>query len=74
MAVDNLPSELPRESSTSFSETLLDFIPALANADFTIQFSKLKLPRELKDAVIVYQGRLTENYQYLSQYIEEDNE
>lgn len=69
MAVDNLPSELPRESSTSFSETLLDFIPALANADFTVQFSELELPRELKDAVIVYQGKLTENYQYLSQYI-----
>ncbi len=74
MAVDNLPSELPRESSTSFSETLLDFIPALANADFTVQFSELKLPRELKDAVIVYQGKLTENYQYLIQHIEEDNE
>lgn len=69
MAVDNLPSELPRESSTSFSETLLDFIPALAKADFTVQFSDLELPRELKDAVIVYKGKLTETYQYLTQYI-----
>ena len=69
MAVDNLPCELPRESSTSFSETLFDFIPALAKADFAIQFSELELPRELKDAVIVYQGKLTENYQYLNQYI-----
>jgi alpha-aminoadipic semialdehyde synthase len=70
MAVDNLPAELPRESSASFSETLLDFIPALANADFTVHFSELKLPRELKDAIIVYQGKLTENYQYLIQYIQ----
>jgi len=69
MAVDNLPSELPRESSTSFSETLLDFIPGLANADFTVQFSELELRKELKDAVIVYQGNLTESYQYLKQYI-----
>jgi alpha-aminoadipic semialdehyde synthase len=70
MSVDNLPAELPRESSTSFSETLLDFIPALARADFTVQLSELDLPRELKDAIIVYQGKLTKNYQYLTQYIQ----
>jgi len=70
MSVDNLPAELPRESSTSFSETLLDFIPALAGADFTVPFSELDLPRELKDAIIVYQGKLTENYEYLTQYIQ----
>ncbi|MFW9786649.1 MAG: hypothetical protein ACFFE2_05990 [Candidatus Thorarchaeota archaeon] len=70
MAVDNLPAELPRESSMSFSETLLDFIPALAKADFTVKFTELNLPRELKDAIIVYQGKLTENYQYLTQYIQ----
>ena len=74
MAVDNLPSELPRESSTSFSETLLDFIPALASADFTAPFSDLELPREFKDAVIVYRGKLTDNFQYLEQYLpKEDN-
>ncbi|MGD9394962.1 MAG: hypothetical protein PVJ05_00875 [Candidatus Thorarchaeota archaeon] len=74
MAVDNLPCELPRESSTSFSETLLDFIPALANADFTVDFSNLELPREFKDAVIVYRGKLTEEFQYLEQYLpKEDN-
>ena len=74
MAVDNLPCELPRESSTSFSETLLDFMPALAGADFTAPFSDLELPREFKDAVIVYRGKLTEKFQYLEQYLpKEDN-
>ena len=74
LAVDNLPCELPRESSTSFSETLLDFIPALAGADFTVPFSNLELPRELKDAVIVYRGKLTEKFEYLEQYLpKEDN-
>jgi alpha-aminoadipic semialdehyde synthase len=34
MAVDNLPAELPRESSTSFSTTLLDFIPVLAHCPY----------------------------------------
>lgn len=69
MAVDNLPCELPRESSTSFSETLLDFIPGLAKADFTVAFEDLQLPKEIKNAVIVYQGRLTKNYEYLRRYL-----
>ena len=69
MAVDNLPCELPRESSTSFSETLLDYIPVLAKADFTVSYEELELPKELKDAVIVYQGKLTPSYEYLKTYL-----
>ncbi|MHA2360308.1 MAG: hypothetical protein ACXAB6_00050 [Candidatus Thorarchaeota archaeon] len=69
MAVDNLPSELPREASTSFSETLIDFIPHLANADFSVSYEELKLPQELTDAIIVYQGKLTKNFEYLNQYL-----
>ena len=69
MAVDNLPTELPRESSTSFSKTLLDYIPALAKADFTVSYENLELPLELKDAVIVYQGKLTKDYEYLKEHL-----
>ncbi|MHA1958839.1 MAG: hypothetical protein ACW99U_01310 [Candidatus Thorarchaeota archaeon] len=69
MAVDNLPAELPRESSTSFSTTLLDFIPVLANTDFTVPLKQLSLPREIMDAVIVYRGELTKNYKYLEQHL-----
>ncbi len=69
MAVDNLPCELPRESSSSFSKTLLDFIPFLAKANFETEFENLNLPRELLDAIIVYQGKLTKNYEYLQEYL-----
>ena len=69
MAVDNLPCELPRESSTSFGETLLEFIPALAKADFKASFEDLDLPREIKDAIIVYRGKLTKSFEYLNQYL-----
>jgi len=69
MAVDNLPCELPREASTSFGETLLEFIPALAKADFKASFEDLTLPREIKDAIIVYRGELTKNFEYLNQYL-----
>lgn len=72
MAVDNLPCELPQESSRSFGETLLEFIPVFASADFTVaSFNELDLPREIKDAVIVYRGKLTKNYDYLKEYLQE---
>ena len=69
MAVDNLPCELPREASTFFGNTLLDFIPALAKADFTKPFEEINLPKQIKDAIIVYRGKLTKNYEYLTQYL-----
>lgn len=72
MAVDNLPCELPRESSTSFSETLFKFIPSLARTDFTVDFSHLDLPKEIKNAVIVYRGSLTKNYEYLKSHLSKE--
>jgi len=70
MAVDNLPCELPRESSQSFSDTLIRFIPAIMNADFTTpDFKDLQLPEEIKNAVILYQGKLTPTYQYINKFL-----
>jgi alpha-aminoadipic semialdehyde synthase len=70
MAVDNLPCELPRESSQSFSETLLRFVPDVMKADFTVaDFDTVALPFEIKNAVILYQGKLTPTYQYINKYL-----
>lgn len=63
LAVDNLPCELPRESSTSFSNSLWGFVPSIVKADFE------SLPPEIKRAVIVYKGRLTPDYRYLEEYL-----
>ncbi|DAC73107.1 MAG TPA: hypothetical protein DSN98_01495 [Thermoplasmata archaeon] len=70
MVVDNLPCELPRESSQSFSETLLRFVPEIMNADFTAaDFEAVALPVEIKNAVVLYQGRLTPSYRYINKYL-----
>jgi alanine dehydrogenase len=70
MAIDNLPCELPKESSQSFSETLLQFVPDVMKADFTLNdFNLVKLPAEIKNAVILYQGKLTPNYNYINKYL-----
>lgn len=69
MAVDILPSELPREASTDFSRVLTPFIPAIARCDFSQPFEECDLPPEIKRAVIVYQGKLTPDYQYIAKYL-----
>ena len=70
MAVDNLPCEIPRESSQYFSSVLRDMVRPLVNADWQVPFEQLDLPSCLKRAVIVHQGRLTPDYQYIQQHLE----
>jgi saccharopine dehydrogenase (NAD+, L-lysine forming) len=69
MAVEILPSELPREASAYFSTILKRFIPIIAGADYSSDFESLRLPPELKRAIIVYRGALTPSYQYLEQHL-----
>ena len=70
LAVDILPSELPREASVDFSAVLRQFVPAIAQADYTVPFDELALPPEIKRAIIAYRGKLTPRYRYLEQYLE----
>ena len=69
MAVDILPSELPREASIYFSRILKQFVPAIADADYSCGFETLDLPEELKRAVIAHRGRLTPEYRYLERHL-----
>lgn len=65
LAVDNLPCELPKESSTFFSRILLPFIPEIANCNWDKKFEELELTYAIKKAVIVHKGELTPEYKYL---------
>ncbi len=70
MAVDNLPCELPRESSEHFSRILREMIPSLAQADFQGDFGGLNLPSYLKKAVVTHRGELTPNFRYLQDFLD----
>jgi alpha-aminoadipic semialdehyde synthase len=70
MAVDILPSELPREASVYFSHVLKPFLPAIAQCDFGLPFEECSLPPEIKRAVIVYRGKLTPDYQYIQSFLD----
>lgn len=69
MAVDILPSELPRESSQTFSDALIGFMPDIASADFNLPFKELKLPYPIVRALILHNGELTPEYKYLNEYL-----
>lgn len=69
MAIDNLPSELPREASRHFSSVLKHWVPLLARADFEAPLEALDLPPELTRAIVVHRGALAPEYRYLEQHL-----
>ena len=69
IAVDNLPTELPRNSSIEFSNALNQFVAGIVNADKTKSFDEAGFPAEIKRAVIVYNGKLTPKYEYLQEFL-----
>ncbi len=70
LAVDFLPTELPREASEEFTATLGPFAPAIALADYSAPFEDLDLPPEVRRAVIVHRGMLTPDFRYLEEHLE----
>ena len=69
MAVDNLPTELPREASGAFGDALLPFVNAMAGCDYSSSFDRLDLPAEVKKAVIAHAGKLAPDFDYLKKYL-----
>ena len=62
MAIDNLPCELPRESSTEFAQQLRQWvIPELWKGNSSI----------LEKATIARDGDLTLEFKYLSDYVDD---
>jgi len=61
MAVDNLPGELPRESSKDFGNALIEhvFTALLSETDDEI----------IQKACITKAGQLTPNFSYLQDYV-----
>ena len=69
MAVDILPSELPRDSSLGFSDVLVNFVKPIAIADYELPFEEIDLPKAIKKALILLKGELTPNYKYLEEHV-----
>jgi Alanine dehydrogenase/PNT, N-terminal domain len=69
MAIDNLPCEFPREASSEFSTELMSFVDGVVSADFKADFNVVELPSEIRKASILHNGCLTDQYEYLSEFV-----
>jgi len=69
MAIDNLPSELPRDASGEFSKLIRDYVYQIAAHGIKDITNHIAIPREIRDAVITQQGRFTGNSRYLKRFI-----
>lgn len=76
-AVDNFPTEFPKEASQWFGDHLLPFMEQVVSKDrnvFTFQIKsdmskpydqQTDLPDEIRRAVIACHGKLTPRYEYI---------
>lgn len=69
MTVDNLPCELPFDSSREFGTAMMPFVPAIARTDFSLPLEKLDLPGPVRRALILHRGKLTPEYHYIERFL-----
>jgi alpha-aminoadipic semialdehyde synthase len=69
LAVDKLPTELPREASAAFGASLEPFVPALAMADYGRPLDGIALPEMLRHAIIAHRGSLAPAFRYLEEHL-----
>lgn len=69
MAVTNLPCEFSADASEIFSDQLLPFLKEIISADYESEFLETTLPPQVKNAVIMWNGKFTEKYKYMEKYI-----
>jgi saccharopine dehydrogenase (NAD+, L-lysine-forming) len=66
LAVDNLPAELPVDSSQYFSGLIREYVYQIAAHGAMDITNHVAVPREVRDAVITQNGKLTKDYKYLA--------
>jgi alpha-aminoadipic semialdehyde synthase len=69
MAVDILPSELPKEASEAFSNALNPYLKEIVTCDYNQEFDALTLPAPIKRAMILHKGKLTPDFEYIKEYL-----
>jgi saccharopine dehydrogenase (NAD+, L-lysine-forming) len=69
LAIDHLPTEIPRDASDYFSKTLLPFVPNIAKANYVGTLDEAGLCDEIKKSVILWKGKFTPDYEYISKYL-----
>jgi alpha-aminoadipic semialdehyde synthase len=71
LAIDHLPTEIPRDASEYFSNTLLPFVPNIAKAAYKGSFDECNLSEEIKRAVILWRGKFTPDFEYIGDFLKD---
>ncbi|OQR79277.1 alpha-aminoadipic semialdehyde synthase [Tropilaelaps mercedesae] len=66
-SIDNMPTQLPLEATDYFGKLLMPYIWDIVDSDAQETFDGSKMCSVVKNAVITSNGRLTDNYEYISQ-------
>ncbi|ESO06790.1 hypothetical protein HELRODRAFT_110863 [Helobdella robusta] len=64
-SIDNMPAQLPRESSEFFGGLLMPFIHDIVLSDAKSPFHQFNAGSVVRDAVITSNGELTPNFKYI---------
>ncbi|XP_065355629.1 alpha-aminoadipic semialdehyde synthase, mitochondrial [Calliphora vicina] len=72
-SIDNMPTQLPREATDMFGELLNPFVNDIIKSDAkkTLEDEHFSFP--IKSAIIASNGKLTENYEYIQELRESNN-
>lgn len=65
--IGNMPTQLPRDSPEYFGNQLYPYIDDIAKIDPTKNFESQELDSVVKDAIITANGKLTPNYEYITE-------
>jgi alpha-aminoadipic semialdehyde synthase len=68
LSVDNLPAELPVNSSREFSAMIRDYVYQISAHGVKDITDHIAIPREVRKAVITQDGRFAKGYEYLKKH------
>jgi alpha-aminoadipic semialdehyde synthase len=69
LAIDNLPAELPVNSSRNFSAMIKEYVYQISAHGVKNITEHTAIPKEVRKAVITQHGRFAKGYEYLKKHI-----
>lgn len=72
-SIDNMPTQLPRESTDFFGDLLIPFAMDILTSDATKPLEAHNFTAPVYNAIITSNGKLTPNYEYIAELRESNN-
>lgn len=71
-SIDNMPTQIPRESTDLFGELLYPYAYDILQSDATKSLESHNFPKPVYNAIITSNGRLTPNFEYIKELREQN--